>query len=840
MACVQTPYFWPSNCWEPENTDYAVYHRVPVNEKNLCVFQPCTTVYHRVPVNDQHLYVFQPCTPVYLCKRTMQNKTRLELADYEAENLARLQKMFSRKWEFIFMQAEAQAKWVGETTGEGARGVRPWRCRVDKKRDKLERKVLDSQERAFWDVHRPAPGCVNTTEIDIKKACRMNKPIKSSKCADAFRMLTVAYGEATLDRSNVYRWYKMFSEVREDVNDKERAGRPSTSTTDEKINEVEKMILANRRITVREVAEDLNISIGSCHSIFINDLGMRRVAAKFVQKLLNCEQKQHRINIANEMLDSVRDDPNLLQRVITGAEAWVYGYDVETKAQSSQWKLPHEPRPKKARQVRSNVKVLLTVFFDCRGVVHHEFLSQGRTVNKEYYLQVMRNLREAIRQKRPDLWKNKNWLLHHDNAPAHTSLLVRDFLAKNNTLMMPQPPYSPDLPPCDFFLFPKLKRPMKGRRYATLDEIKTASKEELRKNQKNDFLKCFEDWKNRWHKCIISHGDYFEGDKIAVSHIKHSFLELSFNLNCSFSPPKLCPLGYQHMQCSVSGGRLSPSVSEADLSNPAEALMLELETLRNQIERSNVKISKVADSYLAYFDQYQEYDPFIVVPEPSNPWVSDSVEFWEMEKQTVEFWEMEKQIVEFWEMEKQTVEFWEMEKQTVEFWEMEKQTVEFWEMEKQTKDVPPRRVKRWAFSLKELLRDPAGREQFFKFLEKEFSAENLKFWDAVQELKQVHSKEVPNKVKEIWNEFLASDSNSPVNIDSKSYELTKKNMESPNRWIFDEAAVHLYQLMKNDSYPRYLRSEMYKEYVNGIKKKTSVKGIRSVISFSGKKDQGTS
>ncbi|UYV67517.1 hypothetical protein LAZ67_5001062 [Cordylochernes scorpioides] len=267
------------------------------------------------------------------------------------------------------------------------------------------------------------------------------------KCADAFRMLTVAYGEATLDRSNVYRCYKMFSEGREDVNDEERAGRPSTSTTDEKINEVEKIILANRRITVREVAEDLNISIGSCHSIFINDLGMRRVAAKFVPKLLNCDQKQHCMNIANEMLDSVRNDPNLLQRVITGDEAWAYGYDVETKAQSPEWKLPHEPRPKKARQVRSNVKVLLTVFFDCRGVVHHEFLPQGRTVNKEYYLQVMRNLREAIRQKRPDLWKNKNWLLHHDNAPAHTSLLVRDFLAKNNILMMPQPPYSSDLPP---------------------------------------------------------------------------------------------------------------------------------------------------------------------------------------------------------------------------------------------------------------------------------------------------------------------------------------------------------------------------------------------------------
>ncbi|KAH8404551.1 hypothetical protein KR009_006498 [Drosophila setifemur] len=130
---------------------------------------------------------------------------------------------------------------------------------------------------------------------------------------------------------------------------------------------------------------------------------------------------------------------------------------------------------------KSDVDVLL------KGVVHHEFLPQGRTVNKEYYLQVMRNFREAIRQKRPDLWKNKNWLLHHDNAPAHTSLLVRDFLAKNNTLVMPQPPYSPDLAPCDFFLFPKLKRPMKGRRYGTLDEIKTASKEELNKIKKINF-----------------------------------------------------------------------------------------------------------------------------------------------------------------------------------------------------------------------------------------------------------------------------------------------------------------------------------------------------------------
>ena len=106
------------------------------------------------------------------------------------------------------------------------------------------------------------------------------------------------------------------------------------------------------------------------------------------------------------------------------------------------------------RKVRSNLKDLLTVFFDCNGMVHHEFLPQGRTVNQEQYLEVMHRLREAVRQKRTELWKNQSWIFHHDNAPAHTSMLVREFLAKNKTVFMPQPPYSPDLDPLTFSSYP--------------------------------------------------------------------------------------------------------------------------------------------------------------------------------------------------------------------------------------------------------------------------------------------------------------------------------------------------------------------------------------------------
>ena len=126
-----------------------------------------------------------------------------------------------------------------------------------------------------------------------------------------------------------------------------------------------------------------------------------------------------------------------------------------------------------------------------------------RIFNKEYYLEVMCRLRKAIYQKRTELWKNQSWILRHDNAPAHTSMLVREFLAKSKSIIMPQPTYSPDLTPAVFFLFPKLKATMKGKRFDTMEEIKAKSKQKLLAIPESAFRKCFEDWKKCWHKCII-------------------------------------------------------------------------------------------------------------------------------------------------------------------------------------------------------------------------------------------------------------------------------------------------------------------------------------------------
>uniref|UniRef100_A0A8C8D8U5 Regulator of G-protein signaling 6 n=1 Tax=Oncorhynchus tshawytscha TaxID=74940 RepID=A0A8C8D8U5_ONCTS len=318
----QAPYFWPSNCWEPENTDYAIY----------------------------------------LCKRTMQNKARLELADYEAENLARLQRAFARKWEFIFMQAEAQVK-------------------IDRKKDKAERKILDSQERAFWDVHRPVPGCVNTTEMDIRKCQREKNPQKVKK--------------------------------------------------------------------------------------------------------------------------------------------------VRKKAFSDEWSL---------------------------------------------------------------------------------------------------------------------------------------------------------------------------------------FMYISF--------------------------------------------------LNMQLDRHCMKMSKVADSLMSYTEQFMVYDPLASTVEPSNPWISDDMTFWDLEA---------------------------------------------------SRDPSQHRVKKWGFSLEEALKDPAGRDAFLKFLESEFSSENLRFWLAVQDLKRRPLENVAARAQEIWQEFLAEGAPSSINLDSHSYELTSHNLKDPGRYSYEDAQEHIFKLMKSDSYARFLRSNIYQD-----------------------------
>jgi len=156
---------------------------------------------------------------------------------------------------------------------------------------------------------------------------------------------------------------------------------------------------------------------------------------------------------------------------------------------------------------------MLNVFSDIQGIVHKEFVPPSQTVNGKSYCEVLKRLREGIRRKRPDKWKKNIWFLHHDNAPAHTSLVVRrQFLTSKNITVIPHPRYSPDLASCDFLLFFNTKLPLKGRHFDTTEEIHAETQEFIDTLTFENFQGCIKSWETSWDRCIHAQEDYFDGN----------------------------------------------------------------------------------------------------------------------------------------------------------------------------------------------------------------------------------------------------------------------------------------------------------------------------------------
>jgi transposase len=91
---------------------------------------------------------------------------------------------------------------------------------------------------------------------------------------------------------------------------------------------------------------------------------------------------------------------------------------------------------------------------------------------------------------------------------------MNECLAKKGISVVPQPPYSPDLSPCDIFLFPKLKFHLKGCHFGTVDNIQKVVTDQLRALVHEDFQHCYREWEQRLRRCVASQGNYFEGDNV--------------------------------------------------------------------------------------------------------------------------------------------------------------------------------------------------------------------------------------------------------------------------------------------------------------------------------------
>ena len=279
---------------------------------------------------------------------------------------------------------------------------------------------------------------------------------------------------------------------------------------------MEQVLEVDRCATVRQMAAEVQVSTGSVHNILTKDLELKKKAPKFVPRILTQEQKDLRMWICRQNLKETQD-PLFLWTLVTGDELWFSVLEPEQKQQNLQWIDKKAKRPKKALRMRQAKKTMMEVFFDDQGVVHLEFLPPKMTVTAKVYIGILSRLREAIRRKRPAIWRDNSYRLLHDNAPGHTATLTFAAMVKTSMKVVDHPPYSPDLAPADFWFFPYLKSQIRGRIFTSVAELQDHLMTVISAMPKSVFHKCIhETLPHRWRKYIPAGGAYFEGDDIAL------------------------------------------------------------------------------------------------------------------------------------------------------------------------------------------------------------------------------------------------------------------------------------------------------------------------------------
>ncbi len=337
---------------------------------------------------------------------------------------------------------------------------------------------------------------------------------------ECYRELEAVFGADAMSVAQVGVWHRRFRGGDMSVKDKVRSGRPASVNTPGNRDKNRTALNQDRRKSVRQLQQDTQVNRGTIHRIIKKDFTMTKVAPKFVPRVLTQEMKQSRMTMCQQNLDLFREDPALLSKVVTGDESYFSLFDMEPKCDSMQWKTSEEPRPTKALRSRSERKAMLTLFFDESGAVLSEFKPPGLRVTAENYVELLKTLKERIRKKRPQLWarsdpqdaaSDRTFYLHHDNASPHTATDTLAFIGESGIRMLAHPPYSPDLAPCDFFLFPYLKRKLRGQRFANLDEMQKAVQQMICKTPKQVFQNAILQLPIRWKKCLLASGEYFEG-----------------------------------------------------------------------------------------------------------------------------------------------------------------------------------------------------------------------------------------------------------------------------------------------------------------------------------------
>lgn len=334
--------------------------------------------------------------------------------------------------------------------------------------------------------------------------------LERQKATDIHQRLVNVYGDAAPSLATVSRWVSEFKRGRSSIEDEPRSGAPSSSVTPELIAATEELVMNDRTITLEKLAGQLGISKGSVHTIMHDHLHMSKVTTKWVPRLLTVDMRANRLECCEQLCEEFDAGPDdFIARIVTGDESWIHHFDPETQQEARQWKHSSSPTPKRGRARTSAGKILMTVFWDCQGIVLLDFLPHRQTITGEYYSSLLHKLRDAIKTKRRGKL-TRGILLQHDNAPVHKSRIAQAAVRDCKFDQVIHPPYSPDLAPSDFYLFPHLKRELRGHHFDTDEELIDYVTEWFDSKDCEFYRKGITALRERWDRVRAVEGSYIE------------------------------------------------------------------------------------------------------------------------------------------------------------------------------------------------------------------------------------------------------------------------------------------------------------------------------------------
>lgn len=325
--------------------------------------------------------------------------------------------------------------------------------------------------------------------------------IKKS-AAETHRILVEAYSDNAPSKAACKRWFTRFRKGDFMVEDKERPGQTKRFEDED----LEALVAEDPCQTQNNLAKSLNASQTSI-SRRLKAIGKVYKVGRWVPYELK-EKDIERRKVTSEILLARQKRKSFLHRIITGDEKWIYFDNPKRR------KTICDPGQSSKATPKNNIhgkKALLSIWWDQKGVIHHELLKQGETVTGELYRDQIIRLAEVMREKRPEYEKRQHKvILLHDNARPHVTKRVQETLELLRWEVLPHAAYSPDCAPSDYHLFRSMAHSLSEKRFKSLEEVEKWLIDWIATKDADFFYRGIHQLPEKWTKVISNDGNYFE------------------------------------------------------------------------------------------------------------------------------------------------------------------------------------------------------------------------------------------------------------------------------------------------------------------------------------------